>query len=85
MDTGWAHIRRLRVERGWTQRELAERAGVDRATVQRIEEGQGRVRKATLARIYAALGAPLPPDLSPEMQQMLTEIERDVLDEDGGE
>lgn len=32
-------IERHRLERNWTQQELAERAGVGRATVQRLERG----------------------------------------------
>jgi putative transcriptional regulator len=35
-------IRELREAQGWTQRELAERAGVTRATVNRLENGRPR-------------------------------------------
>lgn len=34
-----ANVRRLRIERGWTQAELARRAKIDRAHVFRIEDG----------------------------------------------
>lgn len=40
---------------GWSQRELAERAGVSRPTVARIEAGQ-QVRVGTLNAVAAALG-----------------------------
>lgn len=39
----------------WTQREVAERAGVSRPTVARIERGDD-VSTATLAKVAAALG-----------------------------
>lgn len=41
---------------GWTQAELAARAGVARATVARIERGEAGVTLATLQRVAAALG-----------------------------
>lgn len=41
---------------GWTQAELAARAGVARATVARIERGEATLTLATLQRVAAALG-----------------------------
>lgn len=48
-------IREARAALGWTQEELAERAGVSRPTVARIERGDD-VNTATLTRVAAALG-----------------------------
>jgi transcriptional regulator with XRE-family HTH domain len=47
-------IRQLRTERGWTQRELTERIGVD-INISSIERGQITVRIDTLQRIADAL------------------------------
>jgi transcriptional regulator with XRE-family HTH domain len=40
MNPIYVRLRELRDARGWTQVELAERAGVTRATVSRIEGGK---------------------------------------------
>jgi transcriptional regulator with XRE-family HTH domain len=45
----------LREEKSMTQEELAERAGVDRRTIQRLEKGQ-RISTRTLNSIAKALG-----------------------------
>lgn len=45
-----------RTAAGWTQAELAARAGVARATVARIERGEGGLTVATLQRVAAELG-----------------------------
>lgn len=46
---------RLRAERGWTQEELADRAGLATRTVQHAESGRS-VSLATLAALAGALG-----------------------------
>ena len=48
-------VRSLRIERGWTQEELASRAGLSTRTVQRIERG-GRANLASLQALTAAFG-----------------------------
>ncbi|SJN22976.1 hypothetical protein FM104_03820 [Microbacterium esteraromaticum] len=48
-------IREARNQRGWTQEELAERAGVSRPTIARVERGDD-VSTANLAKVAAALG-----------------------------
>ena len=48
-------IHETRVSLNWTQNELAERAGVSRPTVARIERGDD-VSTATLEKVTAALG-----------------------------
>jgi transcriptional regulator with XRE-family HTH domain len=46
----------LRVERGWSLRELAARADVSKALLSRIERGEGNPSIETLFRISVALG-----------------------------
>lgn len=36
------YLRPVRLEKGWTQEELARRSGVDKSTISRIENGQTR-------------------------------------------
>lgn len=48
-------IRERRVELGWTQTELAERAGVAQADISRIENGRLDARWSTIHRLSAAL------------------------------
>jgi len=49
-------LRRARLARGWTQRELAERAGVDLATVGRAECENRDARTSVLLKLAEALG-----------------------------
>jgi transcriptional regulator with XRE-family HTH domain len=48
-------IARLRSERGWSQQALADRAGVHRVYVARLELGQQDPRVSVLLRISRAL------------------------------
>jgi HTH-type transcriptional regulator / antitoxin HipB len=48
-------IRRLRKERGWTQEELAERAGISRRTLIALEGGSPRGEIGIVMRVVAAL------------------------------
>ena len=50
-------LRELRIERLWTQRELAKRAGVSHGTIVSAETGQRLPRLLTMKRIADALGA----------------------------
>ncbi|MEU3386262.1 helix-turn-helix domain-containing protein [Streptomyces albidoflavus] len=52
-------IRERRMWRNLTQETLAEKAGVSRDTVQRIERGTNDPRYSDLARIARALDTPL--------------------------
>ncbi|NUP16582.1 MAG: helix-turn-helix transcriptional regulator [Streptomyces sp.] len=52
-------IRAQRLHRNLTQEQLAERAGIDRSTVQRIEGGLNDPRHSHLLRIARALDTPL--------------------------
>ena len=49
----------MRRRRSWTQQHLADRAGIGRSVVSRIEHGERPVDVETLERISLALGAPL--------------------------
>lgn len=50
-------VRSLRLERGWTQQELAARAGVTAQTISNIETGRsGRVYVDTVESLAAAFG-----------------------------
>jgi transcriptional regulator with XRE-family HTH domain len=51
-----ARLRELRQERGLTQEQLCERAGVSLDLVNRVEGGKRTPGLATLARLAAALG-----------------------------
>jgi transcriptional regulator with XRE-family HTH domain len=51
-------IRLLRQRRGWTQRELAERAGVTQTTIVRLEGGRSEAMISTIRKIAEALGVP---------------------------
>ncbi len=48
-------LQRLRVDKGWSIRELAEAAGVHRNTVWKIEHG-GKATAKTLKKLGDALG-----------------------------
>jgi len=54
-----ASVRKAREQRGWTQDQLAARAGVGRQVVGRLERGEGRVDLELLQRVGIALGVPL--------------------------
>ena len=45
-----------RKERGWTQQQLADAAGVSRDWVVRVEQGNGRVEVQLVLRTLSALG-----------------------------
>jgi transcriptional regulator with XRE-family HTH domain len=49
-------VRAIRLEKLWSQAELAERAGVTIATLSRLERGHQRPHFTTLAKLAKALG-----------------------------
>lgn len=53
------HIRTARLYANLTQERLAEMAGLDRASMNRIEQGHSAARIDTLIRIADAIGVPL--------------------------
>jgi transcriptional regulator with XRE-family HTH domain len=51
-----AALKALREARGWRLYELADRSGVALGTLARLEQGGGRPKPETIARLAAALG-----------------------------
>lgn len=51
-------VKMFRARRGWSQQELAKRAGLDKQTVFRIESG-GNTRHGTTGKLATALGVSL--------------------------
>jgi transcriptional regulator with XRE-family HTH domain len=54
-----ARIRRLRRDRGWTQENLAERSGLDRNTISRMETGARGLPITAYYLVAHSLGVPL--------------------------
>jgi transcriptional regulator with XRE-family HTH domain len=52
-------VAELRVARGWTQEEFAERWGRSARYVQNVEQGGENLTIKSLAKLATALGAPL--------------------------
>jgi transcriptional regulator with XRE-family HTH domain len=53
------NVLREREHAGFSQDELADRSGIPRETINRIEKGKQEVRMLTLLPIARALGVPL--------------------------
>lgn len=49
-------LRRLRLVAGYSQQELADAAGVHKATITQLESGRRRPRPSTMRRIAEVLG-----------------------------
>jgi transcriptional regulator with XRE-family HTH domain len=49
------NVRTLRLEKGWTQEDLADRSGLASVQISRVERGAREVRLTTLLRLLAAL------------------------------
>ena len=64
-------IARRRIERGLTQAEAAEQAGVGKRTIERIEAG-GDMQLTTLIRLLRIL------DLTSQLDQLVPETERPI-------
>lgn len=60
------NIKRKRLERAWSQEELAERCGLHRTYIGSIERGERNITLATLERIALAL------EVTP--QQLISEV-----------
>jgi transcriptional regulator with XRE-family HTH domain len=63
-------IRQLRMERGLSQAKLAVTAGMDPATLNRLEQGKGNPNLKTLERVADALGVEVV-DLFPKVSAQL--------------
>ena len=55
-----ANIRRLRVERGLSQEEVADRIGIDTSYFGQVERGRRNPTVRVLAKVAAVLDVPLP-------------------------
>ena len=49
-------IRELRIEKGWTQQELAYQVGMEKSNLSVIETGKSNPQLLTICRIACALG-----------------------------
>lgn len=49
-------VRLLRSNRGWTQRQLEQRSGLERAFLSRLENGRTDLTLSSLEKIAAAFG-----------------------------
>jgi transcriptional regulator with XRE-family HTH domain len=49
-------LRELRLQRGWSQERLADRAGIHHTAVGRLERGMREPRAATIQRLARGLG-----------------------------
>jgi len=75
-------IKKLRLDRGWSQEDLAEISGVSVRTIQRIEQG-GRASLETLKCLAAVFETPVPelrkaekmPDQTPEKPDTTAPVE----------
>jgi transcriptional regulator with XRE-family HTH domain len=54
-----AQVREARVERRWTVRELAERAGISTSTLQKVERGNPSVTLGVAFDVATLAGVPL--------------------------
>ncbi|MFL6305866.1 MAG: helix-turn-helix domain-containing protein [Candidatus Sulfotelmatobacter sp.] len=52
-------VRNLRTDRGWSQEELADRSGVNRSYMSRVELGKSDVSLSVLHKIARPLGLSL--------------------------
>jgi len=64
-----SQVRAARERRRWTQAELAERAGVGRLVIGRLERGVGRLDLEVLQRVALALGVSLVVSLGRNLDQ----------------
>jgi transcriptional regulator with XRE-family HTH domain len=56
IDQGITYLRAWREYLGFTQAELAEKAGITQAALSQIENGESRLRKATKEKLASAMG-----------------------------
>lgn len=71
-------IRQIRLEKGWSQQDLADAVGVETASVSRWETGESRPRPRRLLAIAEALGKDISDLMHPISQ---TSISKDLLEQ----
>ena len=55
----WIDVKKLRTERGWLQREAADRLGVTRGYLSAVENGKRSVSKKMITAIIRVFGVKL--------------------------
>lgn len=73
-------IHALRNAKGWSQRDLAERAGLDHTRISGIERGIGGYTSDALTKIATALGVSVPDLFLPPELARLNRLPREVRD-----
>ncbi len=73
-----ATIHALRNAKGWSQRDLAERAGLDHTRISGIERGVGGYTSDALAKIAKALGVTVPHLFIPPELARINELSQEV-------
>lgn len=73
-----ANIRRLLVDRGWTQLDLAERTGESSATLSRLTRGYHMPGAGLLARIAEAFDVSVDRLVNPPPKKIVTNAETEV-------
>ena len=68
-------IRQARIERRWTTSELAERGGISRATLQKVEAGNPTVAGGIMFDVATLVGVPL---FFEDRSRLVAEINRGV-------
>lgn len=77
MTTG-ENIKRIRKEKGLTQKELGELCGINEANIRKYENGKQNPKIETIRRIANALGVPLN-DLMPDSFEQTVQIGHDLI------
>jgi transcriptional regulator with XRE-family HTH domain len=67
-------LRELRLERGWSQDDLADRAGLRKALISELETGKGNPTVGTLQRIATGLGVSVREMLREDADPVVAEI-----------
>jgi transcriptional regulator with XRE-family HTH domain len=67
-------VLRLRLEKGWTQSELARRAGTCQANISKLENGLSNPTLEFLGRVAQALQTDLTVHIGPEQQPETTRV-----------
>lgn len=84
-ETGLHHLaqslKSMRLQRGYSQADIATMAGVPRLKVVQIEAARGTVSVAAYAKVAAALGGQM--EVVPQQRPTLEEIRKVLGDEDG--
>lgn len=76
-DLGMEEVRRIREARGLTQAQLADRSGLNQATISKIERGTANVTLDVILHIAEALGVqPFELFAQPELERRILEAYR---------